>query len=592
MAATDNNIHEHIARLRLKMVQQKLARAKGKAVRSPSPQEDGPTDKDHHFRLQQAVLRRQELLDRIRQENDRLRRPKSDGGKKRKPPSPPPSRRSLPDYSTKHIIEHQVKPISPVAPRLRPIENPPQPPPPPQPYVPPLPPQFPSQVIQQGPFPADTSTKTNKGDFMEMLMMQNAQLHQLMMQQMMMSSLSGSNSSTKQSVPQFTVPLNLYPPEYPQPPPQPQILTVKNDRPASVHHHHYSLRQEAPPPPQPQPVIHHVTQLPPIQTRVLPPPPRTPSSVTPPPKPKKMREPKATPTPPSKPKLVRKIPFPGSRLLRKLRHIFYAAWFIAFLRAEMRKNKGNKPNEKFIFGIQLKEAVAALHRIYLNPDGNIYLILSDMVGEGAPDLYVEDKGRFGTSPEDKQNIQELTYIVENLTYHITEIMPATGVLGTHKKAAIFELIKEGKEFPAGYFWQMERDQLEFDENDKITNVTDARAFFLLIGIFLSRSLVTTLLMKPLDYGLSTTVLSEVGERNLKLLATIIVYLIRVVAVPRKQTPLPIPYEISKFLYTDEEMKFILSKLKKSLDYAEGLLRDWGEEYVKRLRAAGPTKKEG
>lgn len=33
--------------------------------------------------------------------------------------------------------------------------------------------------------------------------------------------------------------------------------------------------------------------------------------------------------------------------------------------------------------------------------------------------------------------------------------PSTGVLGTHRKSAVFELIKNGKRFPDGYFWQVE-----------------------------------------------------------------------------------------------------------------------------------------
>lgn len=35
------------------------------------------------------------------------------------------------------------------------------------------------------------------------------------------------------------------------------------------------------------------------------------------------------------------------------------------------------------------------------------------------------------------------------------IQPSTGVLGTHRKSAVYELIKDGKRFPDGYFWQVE-----------------------------------------------------------------------------------------------------------------------------------------
>ena len=37
--------------------------------------------------------------------------------------------------------------------------------------------------------------------------------------------------------------------------------------------------------------------------------------------------------------------------------------------------------------------------------------------------------------------------------------PQTGVLGTHKKAVVFEMVQNGKEFPDGYFWEV-----NFSEN--------------------------------------------------------------------------------------------------------------------------------
>lgn len=49
---------------------------------------------------------------------------------------------------------------------------------------------------------------------------------------------------------------------------------------------------------------------------------------------------------------------------------------------------------------------------------------------------------------------------------------------------------------------------------------------------MSRSLITTLLMKPVDYGLSNQQLSDVAERNLKVIATTMLYLVRRVSVSR------------------------------------------------------------
>ena len=45
-------------------------------------------------------------------------------------------------------------------------------------------------------------------------------------------------------------------------------------------------------------------------------------------------------------------------------------------------------------------------------------------------------------------------------------------------------------------------------------------------------MVIQLLMKPIDYGLSTDPLSDVAERNLKVLSTIMLLLLRRVCTPR------------------------------------------------------------
>ena len=42
------------------------------------------------------------------------------------------------------------------------------------------------------------------------------------------------------------------------------------------------------------------------------------------------------------------------------------------------------------------------------------------------------------------------------------------MLGTHKKAAAFELIKNGKRFPDGYFWQIELVSLRHCTNAAVT----------------------------------------------------------------------------------------------------------------------------
>jgi len=138
------------------------------------------------------------------------------------------------DGSPRHVIEHQFKPA-----RLEPMDAPRQPQ-----YVQPQPLILASPAMGQTP-----AAPTNvKADMMEMMMMQNAQMHQMMMQQLMLSAI-------------------------PKPQKQGGNINVELDdviqlspergrrRPPSVHHHHYS------PPPGPPPMPQYT--LPPIQ---MPPP--------------------------------------------------------------------------------------------------------------------------------------------------------------------------------------------------------------------------------------------------------------------------------------------------------------------------------
>jgi hypothetical protein len=58
---------------------------------------------------------------------------------------------------------------------------------------------------------------------------------------------------------------------------------------------------------------------------------------------------------------------------------------------------------------------------HLQPSGNIYPVLADAINPKAYDLSNLVRGRTGDR-EGQTMIQELQYIVENLIYHITEIM--------------------------------------------------------------------------------------------------------------------------------------------------------------------------
>ncbi|XP_076456024.1 uncharacterized protein LOC143290459 isoform X2 [Babylonia areolata] len=556
-------------------LRKKLANERDRLQR---PDSASSNNEDGQLKLQQAMLRRQELLDRIREQVPDDQRPRTYSPRRRYTPSPlpPPSRRSLPDLNrnyhfnwyhkdqpramsqTKHIIEHQFRPAEPqktyVLPPIQAHHSVPQ--------VATI--QSPQPVIQQLPPVQIVEGKQkdymfNKSDFMDMMMLQNAQMHHMVMQQMMLQNLPGGGGGGSWKMPTAQVP--MAPIVEPMRVAAPVVPYAAPAAAPMVHHFQPDLRGAF------------------GRARVR----KQPSS---------NKAPNNLPISVVRTDVVRsKYPFPGPKGMRRLRHISWAAWFIACLRAMAKKNRGNRPSSVFLFGIILKEIVAALHRIYLNPNGNIYPVLSDVIGSGAQDLTQVMGERSRLNDQDRVRMyQTLQYVMENFIYHMTEIMPKTGVLGTHKKAAVFEMIKSGKRFPDGYFWQIELDRLQFNNNGRTTSIGDREAFLLLVGMFLSRSLITTLLMKPVDYGLSTEVLSDVAERNLKVLSTVMLFLVRRVSTPREAPMMPMPGEVARYVYTDEEFRNVHLRLRRSYEYCENLIREWGAEYIKRLRDAATTQR--
>nr|KAG5698724.1 hypothetical protein BaRGS_008498 [Batillaria attramentaria] len=97
---------------------------------------------------------------------------------------------------TKHIIEHQFRPAEPAQTKtymLPPIQNAPAIPQvttiqTPQPVIQQLPPV---QYVDGGIGGGGRKDMFNKADFMDMMMLQNAQMHHMVMQQMMLQNLPG-----------------------------------------------------------------------------------------------------------------------------------------------------------------------------------------------------------------------------------------------------------------------------------------------------------------------------------------------------------------------------------------------------------------
>ena len=135
------------------------------------------------------------------------------------------------------------------------------------------------------------------------------------------------------------------------------------------------------------------------------------------------------------------------------------------------------------------------------------------------------------------------------------------MLGTHRKSFLYELIQEHQIFPDGYFYDVERvrpstnttltsalaslcprstialcaqDKLEFEGTGadamSVVNVTDERAQLLLCSLFVMKSLVETVVLKPFKYKLIRGRRGRLDKRtdnNLNMLATLLTYVYRI-----------------------------------------------------------------
>ncbi|XP_027130954.1 uncharacterized protein C21orf58 homolog isoform X2 [Larimichthys crocea] len=214
--------------------------------------------------LQRALRRKQELLQRLREEHmlEDLHRPHTWGGTRRhhKPhfftaPQPPPP--PLPLYQPAHVLTSLLPP-------------PPAPPQPPRIIQQTLP-QQPTTIIQQlpqqqplitqipppQPYPAPRSGSI-KEDMVELMLMQNAQMHQIIMHNMMLKAIPPMALSPPGGLSHCS-PSTTY---HGQDSYQSNPIFVRPDvkpRGSAVHHHHHYGSN----PPAPQlPPISHPTWLP------------------------------------------------------------------------------------------------------------------------------------------------------------------------------------------------------------------------------------------------------------------------------------------------------------------------------------------
>ncbi|XP_008120312.2 uncharacterized protein C21orf58 homolog [Anolis carolinensis] len=230
---TDSDVADHLAQLKIKLLKKKLENEFENLDEFESPLSATRNNGGYSHTLQSAMKRRKDLLQKLREQN------------------------LLDEFSLPHGLPRvQRMPIRPE----HIYQTPPPPLPLPLPPPPPLPPAVPEQprIIQQTlphqpatiiqqipqqpplitqipppqPFPAPRSGSI-KEDMVEMMLMQNAQMHQIIMQNMMLKSLP----------PPVYSPANGHggPVLQPgQPLAAPVLVRAEKPRPSTVHHHHYS----------------------------------------------------------------------------------------------------------------------------------------------------------------------------------------------------------------------------------------------------------------------------------------------------------------------------------------------------------------
>ncbi|CAM2713429.1 unnamed protein product [Rotaria socialis] len=258
--------------------------------------------------------------------------------------------------------------------------------------------------------------------------------------------------------------------------------------------------------------------------------------------------------------------------------------FINTLKRRAARSRINRPTQTLsatIHKIRVQEIMVALHRVYLEPDGPIYYALIQAISSP-----IELKDALNASSKHYLGaINLIGQVLKNVISKIVDFMPKDGVLGTAKNSAVAALIQDGNPFPDNYFWQCEKEILEFNKT-KIINITKQRAILLLIGIFIFRALVTTLLIKPIKYRFLLGELPTNQAASLKVLASVILYVGRR-AVKSISQILALPHEWAPSLYSDTDIEPITqhAEIKSIITTCELSLRVWCEEYVRRIDAS-------
>nr|XP_047903070.1 uncharacterized protein C21orf58 homolog isoform X1 [Anser cygnoides] len=270
---TDPSVVDHMAQLKLKLLEKRLEKEQENLEKMDSPVPRARNRQEDM--LQSALRRRKDLLQELRDQHllEELSQPSAlAGGHLRNCRAAPPHIYQLPfpapQAEAPRIIQQVVRILTPrkhwpktilTSPFSFLIQMPPQPATIIQ-QLPQLPPLI-AQIPPAQPFAAPRSGSI-KEDMVEMMLMQNAQMHQIIMQNMMLKSLpsvaftqpAGSSSPLLQHTQQD---LQLATP-----------MAMKADRPqlSAVHHHHHYSPPGLLPPAMPAGLLMPSERLPPTSS--------------------------------------------------------------------------------------------------------------------------------------------------------------------------------------------------------------------------------------------------------------------------------------------------------------------------------------
>ncbi|XP_078384282.1 uncharacterized protein LOC144666767 isoform X1 [Oculina patagonica] len=274
-------------------------------------------------------------------------------------------------------------------------------------------------------------------------------------------------------------------------------------------------------------------------------------------------------------------PFPGPSRVRKLRHVGYVAWACFILISLLKQTAQRRLHAMEHLNSLINQAIEELHTsFYLDQNGSVYSTLQDAVKDNAFDLKINNTGVFQRLSQNSQAaLSELSSMIETIVYNVIQIKPSHGLVSATRDGVLWHMVQEGTLLPPNYLWQVEKDNMTFSAQGAFANQAGT---MLLLGLFISRGLVSTLLLKPSEYGLMDNAPSNLAISNLKVLGSILMKVVREVSSPKKKKIIPLASEISSQLFSDSEMKFIYKKLDETLIWCKANLKRWTDDYLNSL----------